>query len=118
LAQPAFRAELRDLLMRAAELGLEPAALAARGRAHGREDWVAAARVLAEYEDVTALGATTPDRGARYDVARIVDEAVSALRHWEHDLPDHPRPRWRTVVVDDHQDSTLATARLLHVLAD
>ncbi|MEE6296845.1 ATP-dependent helicase [Georgenia wangjunii] len=118
LAQPAFRAELRDLLMRAAELGMSPAELAAAGRRLGRLEWVGAAGVLAEYEAVTALGDLTPDRGARFDVARIVDEATSALRHWERDVPGHARPRWDCVVVDDHQDSTLATARLLRALAD
>ncbi|WP_127571366.1 ATP-dependent helicase [Georgenia faecalis] len=118
LVQPAFRAELRDLLMRAAELGLTPAELARRGRRHGRPDWEAAARLLAEYEAVTALGDLTPDRGARYDAARIIDEATIALRRWEQDVPGLPRPRWGTVVVDDYQDSTLATARLLRVLVD
>lgn len=113
----AFRDELRDLLMRAAELGLDAAALAERGRRFGRPEWEAAAAVLREYQQVTALGETTPDRGARLDAARIVDEATAALAAWESEVPGHPRPRWRTVVVDDYQDCTLATARLLRVLA-
>ncbi|OLT53204.1 hypothetical protein [Cellulosimicrobium sp. CUA-896] len=29
-----------------------------------------------------------------------------------------PRPRWDLVVVDDYQEATVATARLLHVLQD
>ncbi|MFH5822229.1 PD-(D/E)XK nuclease family protein [Georgenia sp. AZ-5] len=118
LALGAFRDELRDLFMRAAELGLGPEELAERGRRYGRAEWVAAAALLQEYQDVTALGEMTPDRGARLDAARIVDEATAALRAWEAEVPGHPRPRWSAVVVDDHQDSTLAAARLLRVLAE
>ncbi|UNX54159.1 PD-(D/E)XK nuclease family protein [Georgenia sp. TF02-10] len=118
LALPAFRAELRDLFMRSAELGLGPAELAERGRQYGRPEWTAAAAALQEYQEVTALGEVTPDRGARLDAARIVDEATAALLAWTEEVPGHPRPRWSSVVVDDYQDSTLATARLLGVLAD
>ncbi|GEN80665.1 ATP-dependent helicase [Actinotalea fermentans] len=112
----AFRDELRDLLMRAAERGLGPADLARLGRTHGRPEWEAAAALYAEYLDVTRLRSGTPDAGARYDPAVIVDEAAEALHAWEDEV-SAPRPRWRLVVVDDHQESTAATARLLHVLA-
>ncbi|GAA4417045.1 ATP-dependent DNA helicase [Georgenia halophila] len=118
LAMGAFRDELRDLFMRAAELGLGPEELADRGRRHDRPEWTAAAVLLEEYQQVTSLGELTPDRGSRLDAARIVDEATAALRAWEDEVPAHPRPRWSAAVVDDHQDSTLATARLLRVLAD
>lgn len=114
----AFRAELRDVLMRAAEAGWDAVELADRGRAMGRPEWVACAQVLDEYEDVTRLMAMTPDRGPRYDVATIVDEAARLLREWETDLPGQPRPRWRLVVHDDYQEATLATARLVRALAD
>lgn len=113
----AFRDELRDLLMRAAERGLGPDDLARLGSQHGRPEWQAAATLYAEYLDVTRLRAGTPDAGARYDPAVVIDEAAEALRAWEDEV-DAPRPRWRLVVVDDHQESTAATARLLHVLAD
>ena len=83
LALGAFRDELRDLFMRAAELGLGPEDLAARGERYDRPEWLAAAGLLREYQDVTALGEMTPDRGARLDAARIVDEATAALRAWE-----------------------------------
>lgn len=114
----AFRDELRDLLMRAAERGLDQAALAELGRRHDRPEWVAAAAVYAEYLDVLVLGSQTPDAGARLDPAVVVDEAVDALLGWEADLPGLERPTWSLVVVDDHQESTAATSRLLRVLAD
>lgn len=114
----AFRDELRDLLMRAAERGLRPTDLAGLGRRHGRPEWVAAAAVYAEYLDVTRLRSGTPDLGARLDPAVVVDEAAEALRAWEDEVPGAPRPRWSLVVVDDYQEATAATARLLHQLAD
>lgn len=106
-----FRDELRDLLMRAVERGLAPLDLADLGRLHGRPDWVAAAGVLAEYLDVTALG--TP--GA-YDPAAIVDTAAAVLEG-DADLLAAERDRWRLVAMDDAHEATAATVRLLEVLA-
>lgn len=114
----AFREELRDLLMRAAERGLTPADLAALGVRAERPEWVAAAQLYREYLDVTVLGQATPDAGARFDPAVVVDEAAEALAAWEVEVPGAARPRWALVVVDDYQESTAATARLLRVLAD
>ena len=113
----AFRGELRDLVMRAAERGVEPGDLALLGERHCRPEWVAAAGLYQEYVDVTTLRAGTPDAGARYDPAVVVEEAAEVLRTWEDELPG-PRPRWRLVVVDDYQEATEATARLLRVLQD
>ena len=113
----AFRDELRDLLMRAAERGLRPADLARLGVEHGRPAWQAAAALYAEYLDVTVLRAATPDAGARFDPAVVVDEAGEALLAWEDEVPRQPRPRWGTVVVDDYQEATAGTVRLLHTLA-
>ncbi|MDC7123096.1 ATP-dependent helicase [Cellulomonas fimi] len=114
----AFRDELRDLLMRAAERGLGPVDLAELGHRHERPEWVAAAQVYEEYLDVLELRSATPDLGARLDPAVVVEEAAQALRAWDDEVPGAVRPRWRLVVVDDHQESTSATARLLRVLAD
>ncbi len=104
--------------MRAAERGLTPDDLAALGRRHERAEWVAAAQLYREYLDVTRLRQATPDAGERFDPAVVVDEAAEALLAWDDEVPRAPRPRWRLVVVDDHQESTAATARLLRVLAD
>ncbi len=118
LGRRAFRDELRDVLMRAAERGLAPEQLAELGRRHQRPEWSAAAQVYDEYLAVMALRTSTPDVGVRVDPAVVVDEAVRALQSWDQEVPHVPRPRWRLVVVDDHQESTAATARLLRVLAD
>ena len=114
----AFRDELRDLHMRAAEVGLDGAGLAEWGRRYDRPEWVAAGGLLQEYTQVMTLGLSTPDRGGRYDSSTIVDEAVQALLTWEEDVPEMPRPHWELVLHDDYQDATLATARLLDALVD
>jgi superfamily I DNA/RNA helicase/RecB family exonuclease len=118
LALPAFRGELRDLMMRAAERGLGPADLDELGVRFGRREWRAAAVAYQEYLDVTALRQSTPDAGARFDPAVVVDEAAHALAAWGAELSESTRPSWQLVVVDDYQEATAATVRLLHELAD
>ena len=106
-----FRDELRDLIMRAVERGLGPDDLAALGARYGRPDWVAAADVLGEYLDVTALA--TP--GA-FDPAGIVDAATLLLAD-DPLLLEAERAARRFVVVDDAHETTAATHRLLDQLA-
>ncbi|QAY70211.1 UrvD/REP family ATP-dependent DNA helicase [Xylanimonas protaetiae] len=112
-----LRRELRDLLMRAAERGVDPGRLADLGRAHVRPEWTMAAQLYEEYLDVMTLRLGTPDSGARFDPAVVVDEAAQSLAAWEDEVPGVPRPSWDLVVVDDYQEATVATARLLQVLA-
>ncbi|MBK9476609.1 MAG: ATP-dependent helicase [Tetrasphaera sp.] len=102
-----FRGELRDLLIRAAELGLGPEDLERLGGEYDRPAWVAAAAVLEEYEQVTALSAA----GA-YDPASILDAAAAVLDR-EPARADEVVARWRLVVVDDAQELTPSAARLL-----
>ena len=105
-----FRAELRDLLMRAVEHGIEADRLAALGAEHDRPEWVAAAQVLREYDQVTAFS-----RPGAYDPAWILTAAADLLE-------DDPEALARVcadvrlVVVDDAQELTSAAARLLRVL--
>ncbi|MCL2594920.1 MAG: PD-(D/E)XK nuclease family protein [Promicromonosporaceae bacterium] len=112
-----FRHELRDLLMRAAERGLDPLALAELAERHQRPEWLLGARIYEEYLDVLALRGATPDIGERLDPAVVVEEATQALAAWMDELPGLPRPAWELVIVDDYQEATAATARLLHELA-
>lgn len=113
-----LRQELRDLLMRAAERGLGPVELDEMGRTNDRPEWVMAAQIYEEYLDTTALRLGTPDAGPRYDPAVVIDEAAESLRSWEDEVPGMARPTWDLVVVDDYQEATAATVRLLRVLHD
>ena len=88
--------------MRAVELGLDPDDLAARGRHHGRPEWVAAASVLREYDEVTALSAP----GA-FDPAWILGAAADSLEADPAAL-DRLRATLGLVVVDDAQELTPA----------
>lgn len=106
-----FRGELRDLLMRAVEHGLEPDGLAELGLRHQRPEWVAAADVLREYDQVTAFSAP----GA-YDPAWILGSAADLLEE-DPDALDRLRAGLRLIVVDDAQELTAAAARLLGVVA-
>lgn len=106
-----FRAELRDLLMRAVEWGLDGEALRDLGVAHGRPAWVAAAQVLDEYDRVTALS-----RPGAYDPSWILGAAATLLES-DDQAATRLRRRTRLVVVDDAQELTHASATLLDVIA-
>ncbi len=111
LATRGFRTELRDLLMRAVERGLDDDELAQLGRQHGRPDWVAAAQVLGEYLGVTGLA--TP--GA-YDPASIASTAAGELAS-DAALLRQVRARARFIAVDDAHEMTPAVADLLRLVA-
>ncbi|NYF97484.1 ATP-dependent DNA helicase [Janibacter cremeus] len=105
-----FREELRDLLMRAIEHGVDPDELAARGLAHERPEWVAAAQVAREYDEVTALS-----RPGAFDPAWVLTAAAELLEE-DGEARDRVRAGIRCVVVDDAQELTAPAARLLRVL--
>ncbi|CAN5530885.1 ATP-dependent DNA helicase [soil metagenome] len=105
-----FRGQLRDLLMRCVEHGVEPEALRELSRRHNRPQWLAAADVLAEYEQVTALAAP----GA-FDPAYIAVAATDVL-HADPALCAAVRERLSLLVVDDAQELTASAAELLAAL--
>lgn len=107
-----FRGELRDLLMRAVEHGLEADDLRRLGTERDRPAWVAAADVLAEYDEVTALSAP----GA-YDPAWILGAAADLLEETPEAM-QRVRDSLRLVVVDDAQELTAAAVRLLQTVVD
>ncbi len=107
----AFAGELRDLLMRAVERGLDGPALMELGRAHRRADWVAAGEFLDEYHAVYAM----KDPGA-YDTAELVRAALNALRD-DPALLAAERARRRRIFVDEYQDTDPGQAELLQLLA-
>src|SRR5690606_19578671 len=77
---------------------------------HGRPEWDAAADVLQEYDEVTALS----EPGA-FDPAWIGTAAADVLEE-DPDLLARVQARIRLVAVDDAQELTASAARLLEVL--
>ncbi|WP_296667923.1 UvrD-helicase domain-containing protein, partial [Demequina sp.] len=111
-----FRAELRDVLMRASEGALTPADLGHLGVRTGRPEWVAAARVMDEYDAILGWRSVTQDQGPRYDPAAVVAHAAHVLGAWE-ELAEGDPPGWDLVVVDDAQDLTAAGVDLVRATA-
>jgi len=105
-----FAAELRDFLLRAAERGLDGSGLAALGRAHGRDDWVAAGRFLDSYAARFDL-APVP----AYDYAEIIRIAGTLLRRGA--VRAREREAYDAVLVDEYQDTDPAQEELLAQLA-
>jgi len=103
-----FRAELRELLSRAVERGLDERGLAEIGRARSRPEWVAVAeftrrlaiRIEDEYRGFTPLDSTYVLRRAA-DLARAGDDAADGLS---------------LLIVDDAQELGFGAARLIESL--
>ena len=113
----AFRSELRNLLARAGELGVTADELADLGRRLNVPIWGPAAQLLRTWD---AQGRTSAERRAqtrKMDTVRLQDRAVEALGSWDSDAVTVPRPVPDLIIVDDYQDCTAATARLLTALA-
>jgi superfamily I DNA/RNA helicase len=120
LGLSAFAAELRDLLLRAAERGLGPEDLIALGREHRRDEWVAAGRFFRGYEQVTLLrgvaGAGAPQATApALDAAELVSAALLAMQT-DAELLRRERGRVRHLLVDDAQHLDPQQARLIELL--
>jgi superfamily I DNA/RNA helicase/RecB family exonuclease len=103
-----FADEVRAVLARSRELGLDPAALDAFARRIGRPDWRAAAAFLAEYLDVLDLQGVL-------DYAELVHRAVLLARRPE--AAERLAAQYDAVYVDEYQDTDPAQVRLLHALA-
>ncbi|MET8895608.1 ATP-dependent helicase [Streptomyces albogriseolus] len=103
-----FADEVRAVLARSRELGLDPDALDAFARRIGRPDWRAASAFLAEYLDVLDLQGVI-------DYAELVHRAVLLARRPE--TAGRLADRYDAVYVDEYQDTDPAQVRLLHALA-
>lgn len=121
LGTAGFATELRDLLARCTERGIDPRQLQRIGRSQGRPEWVAAGRFAQQYEQVmllrSAVGtaapqATVPALGA----AELVGAALEALGS-DPDLLAAERARVRVLLVDDAQHLDPQAALLARVLA-
>jgi superfamily I DNA/RNA helicase/RecB family exonuclease len=116
-----FATELRDLLSRCAERGVDPVDLHRIGRRAGRAEWVAAGQFAQVYEQVmllrSAVGmaapqATVPALGA----AELVGAALEAFAT-DPELLAAERARIGLLLVDDAQHLDPQGARLVRVLA-
>ncbi len=121
LSAAGFATQLRDLLARCAERGIDPAGLQRIGRMSGRPQWVAAGRFAAQYEQVMLLRAsvgtaapqaTVPALGA----AELIGAALETLAV-DPKLLAAERSRVRLLLVDDAQHLDPQAAELVRVLA-
>ncbi|MGW0941643.1 ATP-dependent helicase [Streptomyces sp. NPDC002623] len=103
-----FADEVRAVLARSRELGLDPASLDAFAHRIGRPDWRAAAAFLAEYLDVLDLHGVI-------DYAELVHRAVLLAHRPE--IAERLAAQYDAVFVDEYQDTDPAQVRLLHALA-
>ena len=110
LATRGFAEELRDVLMRAAERGLDGKSLRQLGRRSGRDDWVAAGGFLDRYSARFDL-APVP----AYDYAEIVRIAARLLTRQS--TRQRERDAYDAVLVDEYQDCDPAQEALLQALA-
>jgi superfamily I DNA/RNA helicase/RecB family exonuclease len=110
LATRGFAEELRDVVMRAAERGLDGKALRQLGRSSGRDDWVAAGGFLDRYSARFDL-APVP----AYDYAEIVGIAASLLTRQP--VRQREQDAYDAVFVDEYQDCDPAQEALLRALA-
>lgn len=105
-----LRHELRELIDRSAEYGIQPGHLEELGRTKGRAEWRVAARILQDYRDVLDLSGD-----AAYDPSGLI---TSAADLWEAN-PDFVRAestRIQHIMIDDFQDATPAIHRLVQLI--
>ena len=116
-----FATELRDLLARCTERGVDPVELQRLGRLSGRPEWLAAGQFAQQYEQTmllrSAVGtaapqATVPALGA----AELVGAALEAFAV-DDELLAAERGRVKLLLVDDAQHLDPQAARLVRVLA-
>jgi superfamily I DNA/RNA helicase/RecB family exonuclease len=121
LSTVGFATQLRDLLARCTERGVDPARLQRLGRLAGRPEWVAAGQFAQRYEEIMLLRAaaamaapqaTVPALGA----AELVGTALDAFAT-DPELCAAERARIRVLLVDDAQQLDPQAARLVRVLS-
>jgi superfamily I DNA/RNA helicase/CRISPR/Cas system-associated exonuclease Cas4 (RecB family) len=98
-----FAEEVADFMLRCNELLIDPPRL----EGFGRDDWRALPTFMARYRSTT--------RGEhRIDYGTLQSAAVDALRH--PGITNDLARRYRYVLVDEYQDTTVAQAELLRLL--
>ena len=121
LSTVGFANELRDLLARCTERGVDPVALQRIGRACGRPEWLAAGQFAQAYEQImllrSAVGMAAPQATApALGAAELVGAALEAFAT-DPDLLAAERSRIKLLLVDDAQHLDPQAARLVRVLS-
>ncbi len=104
----AFATEIRAVLAKARQLGMDPADVVAAGEAAGRAEWVGVGEFFDEYLDVL-------DAEGVLDYAELVHRCRILLS--EPDVAATLRGEIAEVFVDEYQDTDPAQVRLLQVVA-
>jgi superfamily I DNA/RNA helicase/RecB family exonuclease len=103
-----FTAEVRAVLARAREKGIDPLGLELLAGVEGRDDWRAAAHFLEQY--LTVL-----DSVSALDYPELIYRAV--LLAERADVRGELRARYQHVFVDEYQDTDPSQVRLLKAIA-
>ena len=111
-----FARELRDLILRASERGINPKQLEALGKSEGEKYWFVAAKFWNRYINsmvMRELGAA--DAKLRIDPSELVSRAALHLNNHPEVLANL-RARFTTIMVDEFQESDPAQRALLSML--
>jgi superfamily I DNA/RNA helicase/RecB family exonuclease len=103
-----FTAEVRAILARAREKGLDPIGLELLAGVEGRDEWRAAAQFLEQY--LTVL-----DSASALDYPELIYRSVLLAERG--DVKVELRDRYRHVFVDEYQDTDPSQVRLLKAIA-
>jgi superfamily I DNA/RNA helicase/RecB family exonuclease len=121
LSTGGFATELRNLLARCSERGVDPTELERLGRRRRRPEWTAAGQFARQYEQVlllrAAVGTAAPQATApALGASELVGAALEAFAT-DPELLAAERARVRVLLIDDAQQLDPQAARLIRVLA-
>ena len=121
LSTAGFATELRNLLARCSERGVDPAELERLGRRRRRPEWTAAGQFGRQYEQVmllrAAVGTAAPQATApALGASELVGAALEAFAV-DPELLAAERARVRVLLIDDAQQLDPQAANLIRVLA-
>ncbi|MGO9158653.1 ATP-dependent helicase [Mycobacterium sp.] len=121
LSTAGFATELRNLLARCSERGVDPTELERLGRRRRRPEWTAAGQFARQYEQVlllrAAVGMAAPQATApALGASELVGAALEAFAV-DPELLAAERARVRVLLIDDAQQFDPQAANLIRVLA-
>ena len=111
-----FARELRDLILRASERGINPVQLEKLGTSEGEKFWLAAAKFWQRYiNSMVMREISATDAKMRIDPSELVSRAALHL-HNNPDVLAKLRERFTNIMVDEFQESDPAQRALLSIL--